>query len=432
MRSVLAVLVLLVTLPCWAANEVAGVRVWPSDASTRVVFDMDEAPEYSFFTLKKPDRLVIDFKDTARADELPLVVENSPLVTRIRTSNAPKAGATRVVVELKAAIKPVLFPLGPSDPYGHRLVVDIKPAAEQAEQVTKTVQASNRDIVIAVDAGHGGKDPGSIGPKGTQERHVTLAIAKRLANRINQVEGMKAVLIRSDDRFLEVEDRANLARKHQADMLVSIHADSVASPKPRGASVWVLNNSRARREIGKWIRKKEKHSELLGGAAEVIEDTKQEQYLAQALLDMSMDHSRSVGQDIGSQVLRELSKVTKLHKNRPQPNSLGVLTAPDIPSLLVETGFISNPSEEKLLASSRHQQRLADAMYKAIHDHFRAWPPQGTLFAATGNRIHVVRSGESLSLLASRYGTTVTAIKRANNLSGSVVRIGQKLTIPQS
>ncbi len=429
MRSLIAVLALLTTLPLWAANQVAGARVWPAQDNTRVVFDMGQTPRFSHFTLTNPHRLVIDVSNTSGAKGLPMAVADSRLVSKIRTSKAPKAGDTRLVLELTGPVSPRLFALGPSGSHGHRLVVDLK--GPGVAVVPPAKPQTSRDIIIAIDAGHGGKDPGSIGPRGTQERHVTLAVSKRLANRINAVSGMKAVLIRSDDRFLEVKERANLACTHQADLLVSIHADSVASPKPRGASVWVLNNKRARREFLKRMKSQKEYASM-PCVAQVIEDTEKERYLTQTLLDLTKDNSIEEGQDIGAQVLKELAKVTKLHKSRPQPNSLGVLTALEIPSLLVETGFISNPAEEKLLKTSRHQQRLADAIYRAIHNHFRSRPPAGTLFASNSGRVHVVRSGESLSVLAARYGTSVSAIKRANKLNGNMVRIGQKLTIPQS
>ncbi|EKE67862.1 N-acetylmuramoyl-L-alanine amidase [Gallaecimonas xiamenensis] len=440
----------LLWLCCWPlfANSLDDVRVWPSDDKTRVVLDLAEAPDFSYFLLKSPERLVVDIYKTGQKVKLPLKVDDSPLISKVRNSTPKDKGSIRLVLELKQATKASLFALAPAEGNGHRLVIDLggdgptgspkgssqaSPSVKPPAPVPVKAPAQGRDIVVAIDPGHGGHDPGSIGRHKTYEKHVTLAIAKKLQADINKVPGMSAVLTRSTDTFIEVMDRADIARQKKADILVSIHADSVNSAQPRGASVWVLNNSRAKRVIGKWVDEKDRHSELLGGAAEVLEDTKQEQYLAQALLDMSMDHSRSVGQGIGSTILKELGKVTKLHKNRPQPNSLGVLTAPDIPSVLVETGFISNPEEEKLLANGWHQGRLAGALAQALKEYFTAWPPQGTLFAQQGSkRVHLVSRGESLSVLASRYGTTVSAIRHANSLKSDVLWVGQKLTIPSN
>lgn len=444
-RLLPGLLLWLCCLPLWA-NSLDEVRVWPSEAKTRVVLDMGAAPDFSYFTLRNPDRLVVDLADTQQKVKLPMAVGDSEVLTKIRNSTPKSKGGIRLVLELSRSAKAELFALAPSDGNGNRLVIDVagKGASASApshssqaqtpapKPVPITPPAQGRDIIVAIDPGHGGHDPGSIGRHKTYEKNVTLAIAKKLQTDLDRIPGIKAVLTRSADKYIGVVERADIAREKKADMLVSIHADSIGSSQPRGASVWVLNTSRANRVIGKWVDEKDRHSELLGGAAEVIEDTKQEQYLAQALLDMSMDHSRSVGQDIGSLMLKELGKVTRLHKDRPQPKSLGVLTAPDIPSVLVETGFLSNPDEEKLLANSWHQGRIASALATALKEYFTAWPPQGSLFAQQNGKVHVVRSGESLSILASRYNTSVSAIKAANGLKSNVLLVGQKLTIPSS
>ncbi|WP_115717376.1 N-acetylmuramoyl-L-alanine amidase [Gallaecimonas mangrovi] len=430
----------IVCLPLWA-NSLDEVRIWPTEAKTRVVLDVGTKPEYSYFSLKNPDRLVIDLRSTQLKMKLPLRVGDSRLLTKVRTSTPKQKGELRLVLELTHSAKVTLFTLGPSDGNGDRLVIDLTgngqvhsaAVAPAPKPQAITPPARGRDIIIAIDPGHGGHDPGSIGRGHVYEKNITLAIAKKLRVDLDRIPGIKAVMTRSSDHYIGVVERADIARKKKADMLVSIHADSIGgSTSPRGASVWVLNTNRANRVINKWVDEKDRHSELLGGAAEVIEDTKQEQYLAQALLDMSMDHSRSVGQDIGSLMLKELSKVTRLHKNSPQPKSLGVLTAPDIPSVLVETGFLSNPSDEKLLNSSYHQGRIANALAKALKEYFSASPPPGTLFAQQDNRVHVVKSGDSLSALAARYNTSVAAIKAANGLHSNTLLIGQKLTIPSS
>ena len=218
----------------------------------------------------------------------------------------------------------------------------------------------------------------------------------------------------------------------KADFFISIHADAFSTPQPNGASVWVLSLRRANTEIGKWIEKREKHSELLGGAAQVLKDTNSEKYLAQALLDMSMEHSMSTGYEVALEVIKQMGKITKMHKKTPQSASLAVLNSPDIPSLLVETGFISNHKEEKLLNSSKHQKKLANALFQAVFNHFKANPPKGSLLAERKVRRHKVTSGESLSVLAKRYRISVARLKTHNNLNSNTVKIGQVLEIPST
>ncbi len=422
-----------------AQNKINGVRVWPSPESTRVVFDLSDKPDFSYFMLENPLRLVVDLKDTDKFPSLPGITNEHQLVKRIRYSSSKSKSSTRVVFDLLEPTKPVVFALAPTGPYKDRLVIDLYARDGKTEESTKVVKhkplANDRDIVIAVDAGHGGEDPGSIGPNGSYEKDVTLPIAKRLAKMINAEKGMKAVLIRGGDYFVNLNTRSARARKHKADFLVSIHADAFTSPQPNGASVWILSLRRANSETAKWLEDTEKHSELLGGAADVIKDTENEKYLAQTLLDMSMDHSMKTGFTVAEQAVRELKKVAKLHKKSPQAASLAVLKSPDIPSMLVETGFISNPKEERLLKTAGHQEKLARAVFNSIRTYFKQNPPDDSLFArmkASEPREHKVSAGESLSVVASRYGISVNRLKSANKLSSNTLYIGQVLTIPNT
>ncbi len=439
--NLLAVLVMLFTgtLAYAQNNKINGVRVWPSPQSTRVVLDLSQKPEYSYFMLKNPRRLVIDVKDTQQLKTLPSIPKEHAVVKRIRYSTPKQAGSTRLVFELTEQIKPVIFALAPTGPYQDRLVVDLyrqeknlakKPVVSKARKLSQ-----ERDIVIAIDAGHGGEDPGSIGPSGTYEKNITLSIAKRVKRLVDKEPGMRAVLIRSGDYYVKLGSRSNRARQHKADFLISIHADAFRTPQPRGASVWVLSLRRANTETGRWLENKEKHSELLGGAADVIKDAASEKYLARALLDMSMDHSMKTGYQVAEEVIKEMKKVTKMHKRTPQAASLAVLKSPDIPSILVETGFISNPKEEALLKTASHQAKLARAVFNSVKNHFAKNPPEDSLFAKLhGNkpRTHKVRRGESLSVLANRYGVSVGALKKANRLRKDVLYVGQVITIPRS
>lgn len=268
---------------------------------------------------------------------------------------------------------------------------------------------------------------------------------------------MRAVMIRTGDYFVNLNKRSELARNSKADLLISIHADAFTSPNPRGASVWVLSMRRANSEIGRWLEQKEKHSELLGGAGEIIQNTDNEQYLAMTLLDMSMNSSMAIGHSVAGDILKDLGGVTDLHKSRPESASLAVLKSPDIPSILVETGFISNPKEERLLSSSRHQENIANAIYKGVSRYYHNNPPADTLLAQRGgassssakstkertptayvgsstasNVKHKVSRGESLSAIAQRYRVPMSSIKQANGMKSDVVQLGQTLVIPQS
>ena len=258
---------------------------------------------------------------------------------------------------------------------------------------------------------------------------------EKLKAEINAEKGMSAIMPRTGDYYVKYNTRTQRARTKKADFFISIHADAFTSPQPRGGSVWVLSLRRANSEIGKWIENREQHSELLGGAADVLKDTQQERYLAQALLDMSMDHSMKTGFEVAEDVISEMRKVTRMHKKVPQAASLAVLKSPDIPSILVETGFISNPTEERLLKTRDHQEKLATAIFKSVKAYFRNNPPEDSYFAKLKKdqpRFHKVRSGESLSVLASRYGVTVSSLKKANKLSSNTLYIGQNLAIPRS
>ncbi|MCE2570581.1 N-acetylmuramoyl-L-alanine amidase [Motilimonas eburnea] len=436
MNKLLTLLCLLiVSVNAWA-SELQGVRIWPSPDSTRVVLDLSAAPKHDYFLLTKPDRIVVDIHGPATKFDFTKVKNTSPLLKKIRTSTPKVKGTYRLVFDLHQATKPVVFSLTPTKPYGHRLVLDLphgkaKAVVKAPKQVTAPDVQGERDIIIAIDAGHGGDDPGALG-KRTYEKNVTLAIAKQVAALINRQKGMKAVLIRTGDYFVNLNKRSEIARKSQADLLISIHADGFHNPKPRGASVWVLSTRRANSEIGRWIEKHEEQSELLGGAGEVIKQTDQDLFLTRTLLDMSMDHSMNTGYGVAVEVLKELGKVTTLHKKRPEHASLAVLKSPDIPSLLVEAGFITNRQEENLLRTSNHQKKIANAVFVGVKRHFESNPPVGTYYASIAAKSHVVQRGESLSVIAKRYGVSVAQLKRANNLKSDQVRVDQELKIPSS
>jgi len=412
----------------FAANSIDGIRVWPAPENTRIVFDVKEKPDYKYFTLSKPERLVIDFSNTKNSVALKNLAANDPRIKRFRSS--VNKGKTRLVLELAQSYQLTVFPLAPAGQYGNRLVIDLYDKASSKKRVSQSKQSTG-DIIIGVVAGHGGEDPGSIGGKGTYEKHVTLAIAKKLQKLINKEKGMKAVMIRTGDYYVNLNRRTSLAREKNVDFLVSIHADAFHTPQPSGASVWVVKKSRAESELAKWLVNREKKSELLGGGGGVIKNTS-DSHLALTLADMSKEHSLGVSFGVANNVIKELKRITKMHKKTPQNGNFAVLKSSDIPSILVETGFISNHREEKNLTWSKHQQRLANAIHQGIKSHFLAHPLTGSYFASVGYKKHKVRSGESLSVLAKRYNTSMTKLKSINNLKSNSLRIGQTLKIPRT
>lgn len=351
-----------------------------------MVLDMSSAPNFNYFTLTGPDRLVIDLKGASNATNLARIENNSELVRKIRQSTPLEKGGLRLVMDLSSAIKPVVFPLAPAGPYGHRLVIDLPYEEKRSAAAVQStpVGGKGKGVVIAIDPGHGGEDPGSIGPRRTYEKRVTLAVSQKLAALIDREPGMRAVLTRRGDYFVDLNKRSEIARKAKADLLVSVHADSFHNSTPRGASVWVLSTNRANREMGSWLEKQEKQGELLGGVGKVLAESDPNPYLAQTFLDLSMDKSRAEGYDVSRQILRSLGKVARLHKKAPEHASLAVLKAPDIPSVLVETGFISNHAEEKLLATSSYQDQLARAIFEGIRNYYRAHPTKGAMLTGKG------------------------------------------------
>ncbi len=344
-----------------------------------------------------------------------------------------------------------------------------------ARQTTTASAANSSRVVVAIDAGHGGQDPGAIGQNGLQEKSVTIAIARRLEALLNSDPMFKPVLTRNGDYFISVMGRSDVARKQGANVLVSIHADAAPNRSATGASVWVLSNRRANSEMGNWLEQHEKQSELLGGAGDVLANTASDPYLSQAVLDLQFGHSQRVGYDVATKVLNELQRVGDIHKRRPEHASLGVLRSPDIPSLLVETGFISNSTEERLLGSSAYQEKIAQAIYKGLRSYFLAHPLQAdpkvenrplietaavdsssrrssvsqpepvvsniassgrssaAKPAATGkSQIHKVQRGETLSGIASQYGVSMAVLRQNNTLKNDVVWVGQRLKVPAS
>jgi N-acetylmuramoyl-L-alanine amidase len=282
-----------------------------------------------------------------------------------------------------------------------------------------------RDFVVAVDAGHGGKDPGARGRRGTLEKRVVLAIAKQVKRELDAVPGVRAVLIRSDDSYVDLRDRMQRARKQRANVFVSIHADAFRKSSAAGASVFVLSRKGATSESARWLAKQENAPFLAGGVMLVDKDDD----LRQTLLDMSQTASHEAGYGVANAVLARLGKVTRLHAGRVERAGFLVLKSPDIPSILVETGFLSNPQEERKLRDPRHQKKLARAIRDGLMAYFSTNPPAGTLLA---ERKHVIKRGDTLSAIAQTYSISLRRLRSVNGIKGDFLRVGQVLRIPSS
>lgn len=437
-RTLLLVwLALCCAAPVYAATTIDGSRLWRSPERTRLVLDLSGPVQHQIFTLQNPDRLVVDIKDVSFKSNFDhLQLKNTP-IRAVRTG-VKDGDDLRIVLDLKDRVSPRSFTLGRNEKYGDRLVLDIYDIEQKTvKTVADAVTGSdkNRDIIIAIDAGHGGEDPGAVGRgKKEYEKTVVLAIAKMLAKRINQTKGYRAVLIRTGDYFIPLRKRSALARKHRADLFVSIHADGFKSPKPRGASVFALSRRGATSETARYLARRENNADLIGGVDTVsIKD--KDKMLASVLLDLSMTATVSSSLEVGADVLKEMGRIIPLHKKQVEQAGFVVLKSPDIPSILVETGFITNPQDAKLLSQTKFRQRMALALYDGIKNYFIKHPPEGSWLAANRSampRVHVIARGDTLSEIAERYDVSVKQLMSHNGLKNTRIVLGQRIKIPAS
>ena len=407
--------------------HIDNVRIWAAPDSTRVVFDLTAPVTHQVSMLSDPYRLVIDMQGTTA--DLPLAQPDPGDKYLQRVRAGPRDGSDlRVVLDLKKFSRNKTFLLMPNKQYGHRLVVDIS-GTEAEQRPTDTgadddaLKNAMRDIVVAIDAGHGGEDPGASGPGGTKEKMVTLALARTLAELIDKERGMRAVLIRKGDYFMRLRKRIAKAREYRADMFISIHADAFRDSRVSGASVYVLSRRGASSEHAKWLAEEENSADLIGGVS--LDD--KDDMLASVLLDLSQTASLEASIDVAEKVLVGLEQVGKLHKPRVESAGFAVLKSPDIPSILIETAYISNPKEEANLLNRSHQHKVARAILSGIDQYFKTKAPPGTLLAA---RKHIITRGDTLSEIAQQYRVTIQSLRKVNGLKGDLVRTGQVLTIP--
>ena len=421
------ILLFLTSVSLVQAVTVNGVRMWPAPDHTRLVFDLNSPVEHSLFALKAPDRLVIDLKQSSFNGSMPDISDSS----FIKTIRYAKRGDNdlRVVLDLKRAVKPKSFVLKPHREYGHRLVIDLEDSEQQSERTPiRMDNESNerpREVIIAIDAGHGGDDPGAIGRRGTKEKDVVLSIAKKLETLVNQQPGMKAKMIRSGDYFLSLKSRVAKARQVQADLFISIHADAFKDSRAHGSSVFVLSENGASSEVASFLAESENNSDLIGGVS--LENT--DPLLRQVLMDMLKDSKLEESHDVARYMLKGLEGVTRLHKKHVEQAGFRVLKAPGIPSVLIETAFISNTTEERKLRNSDYQEKLAKAIFNGALNYFKKNPPPGTLLALK-ERKHRITSGDTLSSIAERYQVSMAVIKQVNGMKDNKIVIGDTLTIP--
>ncbi|MDT0617737.1 N-acetylmuramoyl-L-alanine amidase [Salinisphaera sp. P385] len=423
----LALLAALISAAGWAQNNtLQDVRVWAAPDRTRVVFDLTGPFKHDMFRLENPDRLVVDVPDARRAEALAKDFEGKGFVRQVR-SGVRNGDDLRLVLDLAEPVAPNMFTLEPNQKYGHRLVLDLENGASNPQRQPEATEPhyGGREFVVAIDAGHGGEDPGAVGPSGTREKDIVLKISRELERLIAAEPGMRPVMIRNGDYYVGLRERMDKAREARADLFISVHADAFRDRRAKGSSVYVLSRSGATSEHARWLAEQENAADLVGGVTLRNKDAD----LASFMLDLSQGASIEASLDVGGRVLREIRQINDLHKHEVQQAGFLVLKSPDIPSLLVETAFISNPGEERELRDGAHRRQLAQAMLSGIRDYVASYRPGDGRDLARA-RMHEVRPGETLSGIAARYGVSVADIRQANQLSRDVIRIGAELRIP--
>jgi N-acetylmuramoyl-L-alanine amidase len=417
------------------AAEIKNLRIWAGPEYTRAVFDVSAPVDYKLFELSKPDRIVLDVRASALGEGFSAPAAKG-LLKGLRAGKQGKNDA-RIVFDLAEGVRPKSFLLPPADKFGYRLVLDLYPASAKPVPVKSVVEATpgkGRDIIIAVDAGHGGDDPGATGASGTHEKDVTLAVARQLKKLIDRTPGLSAVLTRDGDYFIPLEKRYLKAREAKADLFISVHADAFTRSDARGSSVWVLSPRGASSEAARWLADRENRADLVGGIS--LDD--KDDTLAKVLLDLSQGATMGASNSVAEQVLAALRRIGPTHRTYVERANFVVLRSPDVPSILVETAFITNPAEEARLKSPEHREKLAAAILDGVNSYFRASPPPGTLYAANSARErergkstrYVVGRGDTLRTIAEHHGVTTAQLRAANDLDGERVSAGEVLQIP--
>ena len=416
----------------WSAALLKDVRMAKHNNQVRLVLDLDSNVNTHVFSLQNPHRLVIDLENTILSKSIKKDNLQNNFIHDIRFGGGVKE-ALRVVLDVARITKFKHFMIPGNRTQNTRMVVDIS-FPENSSKLSQNQVSSDplRDIRIVIDPGHGGKDPGAIGPNGTWESVVALAVSQRLAEQINKTQDMRAFLTRSGDNFVPLRDRMEIARERKADLFVSIHADALDNnPRVRGASIYTLSDKGAVDEASKRLAKRENEDISIG---DVSLSGKNDSF-ATLMMGLSQSATNEASLEIGEFVLTELSRVSSIRKKKVQQSGLLVLKSPDVPSILIETTYISNPNEEKKLKDRNFQNKLANAILKGVRNYFFVNPPEDTKFAKNLQNqsrtiSYIVRRGDTLSEIADLYSISLSVLRRFNQINGSNINIGQTLQIP--
>jgi N-acetylmuramoyl-L-alanine amidase len=370
-----------------SATQIRNARLWRSDDKLRLVFDLSGPVQYKTFSLSAPERLIIDLSGANFSGDFSQLALDNSVIRAIRSGHFGQ-GDTRIVLDLSGPVQLNSFLLPPQDGQGHRLVLDLKAiaplqiAAAPSEKREPIIDKAHprRDIIVVVDPGHGGKDPGAVGAKGEREKDVVLSIAQLLAKRLKREKGFDVKLVRNDDFFVPLRKRVEIARKHKADMFISVHADAAPRLTASGASVYCLSEGGATSATARFMAQRENGADLLG-ATSLLNLKDKDPMLAGVILDMSMNATIAASLQLGNTVLGSLAGITTLHQKRVEQAGFAVLKSPDVPSILVETGFISNARDSQRLVTARHQQAVADGLFEGLQRYFQKNPPMNSYIA---------------------------------------------------
>jgi N-acetylmuramoyl-L-alanine amidase len=383
----------LFTLPFTAsATQIRNARLWRSDDKLRLVFDLSGPVNYKTFSLTAPERLIIDLSGAGLSGDFSQLVLKNSGITSIRSGHFGKAD-TRIVLDLATPMQLTSFLLPPQDGQGHRLVLDLTSATQVPHPIAAAPRPlvdrahPKRDIIVVVDPGHGGKDPGAIGSKGQREKDVVLSIAQLLAKRLKREKGFDVKLVRNDDFFVPLRKRVEIAHKHNADMFISVHADAAPRISASGASVYALSEGGATSATARFMAQRENGADLLG-ATSLLNLKDKDPMLAGVILDMSMNATIASSLQLGSSILGSLEGITSLHQKRVEQAGFAVLKSPDVPSILVETGFISNARDSARLVTARHQQAVAEGLFLGLQRYFQKNPPVNSYMAWVQEQKH--------------------------------------------
>jgi N-acetylmuramoyl-L-alanine amidase len=443
----LAVCTLLASLAVSAAS-VEEVRLWRAPDHTRLVFDLSAEVEYKLFTLDNPARVVIDIEGSSLGGDLSRLDFSESPISGMRSAIRDES-TLRIVIDLGAEVEPRSFTLAPNSEQGDRLVVDLydessavtaprNPNAVSTNSTSAPSSDERRNIIVAISAGHGGEDPGGIGFDGKlREKNITLKIARALFDQLERMPGYTPIMIRDGDYYVELQRRSEIAREKRADLFVAVHTDWYRTSRANGLTIYALSGDRADRENSRRVAQKENNADLLGGVGGDLDLSSWDDDVALTLVSLQMAWSMEQSLIAGTRVLESLDGMTRLRRDKVQQASLEVLKSPDIPSMLIETGYLTNPDEARRLNTSAFQQKLARGIAQGVMNYFYDAPPQGSLVAwQKANGIvpmpgtYRVKRGDSLSVIAQRYNVSLAALKAANSISSNTIHVGQELTIP--